>query len=519
MIKKLDIPFIKSEMDKIKNFFAVGDYEKVILKTKVLLKKDASQPVFYNYLGVSYRQLNKLDDAERILKTGLKIFPKASNMLNNLGIVYRIGGRYTEAESIFKHVLELNSKDYLALFNYGNLLRDLNKLDEAVEFYNAANDLNPNNETILISLAATYQIMGDFNKSKETLDQYNSIFPKNVVADKMYSSIHKYKENDEHQKSMLSKLNDSAQSVGNKAILNFAIAKSFEDQKNFKTSSQYLLEGNSLRFSLFKNYNFENDTRILKDMKKFFSDFQFNSIESLLKPNLIFILGLPRSGTTLLHQIISAHSAVFGAGELSILNNEFNKMIFENNFIKKILSNEKNDVMFREQLASDILKKFKEYNQNLIILDKAPLNFVWIGLIKILFPNSKIIHSKRNLKDTALSIYKNYFEGSSFPWSYNQDLLIRFINLYKETMLFWHHKIPNFIYDCEYEKLVSDPKNEIKSLIKFCNLDWEESCLDHTKNKTGIKTVSIEQARQPIYKKSVNSSEFYFDFLEFLKKI
>jgi hypothetical protein len=250
-----------------------------------------------------------------------------------------------------------------------------------------------------------------------------------------------------------------------------------------------------------------------------FKEFIFDKNISSKKPELIFIVGLPRSGTTLTHQIISSHSAVFGAGELPILKNFFLKKNLEKNFLKNITANTDTHNRFKETLRMELLSLFKQFNDNLIILDKAPLNFVWIGFIKILFPTAKIIHCKRNLRDTALSIYKNTFEGASLPWSYDQQYLVKFINLYKNLMSFWHSKIPGYIYDCNYESLVNNPIDETKKLIKFCNLEWEENCLDHTKNKTGIKTVSIEQARKPIYKNSVNLNNSYIKYLDFLNQI
>ena len=128
-------------------------------------------------------------------------------------------------------------------------------------------------------------------------------------------------------------------------------------------------------------------------------------------------------------------------------------------------------------------------------------------------------HSKRNLKDTALSIYKNVFEDINMPWSYDQGELLTFINIYKNFMKFWHHKLPNYIYDCKYENLINDQENETKKLIKFCNLNWDEKCIDFTKNSTGIKTISLSQARKPIYKDSVNLSDLYKDSLGFLNNI
>ena len=151
----------------------------------------------------------------------------------------------------------------------------------------------------------------------------------------------------------------------------------------------------------------------------------------------------------------------------------------------------KKDAMIKnldiDKFSFAVLEKFKLYDNNSIILDKAPLNFMWIGHINLLFPDAKIIHCKRNLKDTALSIYKNMFDASALTWTYNQDHLIGFVELYQELMNFWHKKIPNYIYDCSYEELVSNKENETRKLIEFCNLEWEDNCIDHTKNKTGIK--------------------------------
>ena len=111
------------------------------------------------------------------------------------------------------------------------------------------------------------------------------------------------------------------------------------------------------------------------------------------------------------------------------------------------------------------------------------------------------------------------FDASALTWTYNQEHLIKFIELYKDLMKFWKLKLPNLIYECDYEKLVNDQENETKKLIKFCNLDWEDNCIDHTKNETGIKTVSLAQARKPVYKSSINLYETYIEYLPFLNQI
>ena len=343
--------------------------------------------------------------------------------------------------------------------------------------------------------------------------------PNNTLSDKFYSSIHKYENNDPHQSEMLKKLDNPNINNENKMTLYFAIAKSFADQKNYKNSAKYFLLGNESKYKMFINYNFhKNEKERFDTIKNIFENISFSETNLNEIPNLIFIVGLPRSGTTLTHQIISSHSKVYGAGELTILSNFLSKKLNDNNF-KNLFSDIKKNEQHLKRISNDLLSYFKEYNQNQIILDKSPLNFEWIGFIKILFPQAKIIHCTRNLKDTALSIYKNVFDGSSFPWSYDQNQLTKFIDLYKDIMKFWNVNLPDEIYECNYENLVNNPSQEIPKIIKFLNLNWENECLDHTKNKTIIKTVSIAQARKPIYKSSVNLNNEYQKYLEFLNKL
>ena len=519
MLNKNEIEYIKNEMEKIKKFFSIQKYETVIEKTKKLLKKDKSQIIFYNYIGLSYKQLGKLDEATEIFKKGLKIFPNSASLLGNIGSVLRLSDKLNEAEEYFERSLKINPNNVSTLVNYGNLKRDKNEINEAINIYEKARNIDNNIEILLINLAGTYQVIGKFNESKEVLKDLSDRFPNNSLADKLYSNFHKYESDDEHQNKMIKKFENPNINNENKMTLGFAIAKSYSDQKNFEKSAKYLCIANDTKRKMFLNYSFKNtEEKRFDTIKDFFINFNFDELPENNDDNLIFVVGLPRSGTTLTHQIISSHSKIYGAGELPILNNYLSKKIFDEDF-KKIFKDPKNHLDQIKFIAKDILKYFKEYDKNLIILDKSPLNFEWIGFIKVLFPSAKIVHCTRDLKDTALSIYKNVFDGSSLPWSYDQEELVKFIEIYKDLMNFWNTKFPDQIFNCNYEKLVNNPNLEIPKLIKFLNVDWEENCLDHTKNKTMIKTVSISQARQAIYKSSVNLNDEYKKYLDFLNKL
>ena len=169
----------------------------------------------------------------------------------------------------------------------------------------------------------------------------------------------------------------------------------------------------------------------------------------------------------------------------------------------------------REQYYT-YLEKFNANEDYLT--DKAPLNFRWIGLIKILFPNAKIIHCSRNSKDNCLSLYKNLFEGG-LNFSYDQKELGTYYNLYSDLMNFWKNLSTNLFFEAAYENIVNNQEVESKKIIEFCGLVWDPKCLSFYKNKSPIKTMSTAQARQPIYKSSVKSYEKFESFLKTLNTI
>ena len=215
---------------------------------------------------------------------------------------------------------------------------------------------------------------------------------------------------------------------------------------------------------------------------------------------------MPRSGTSLVEQIISSHSAVFGAGELPFLQHGILKDL-------KILDDDKDNVKDILQNANKIAENYLDQISTLcsnekIVLDKSPLNFIFIGFIRIFFPNAKVIHIKRNSKDTCFSCYKSLF-NNGMHFTYNQKELAAFYNGYADLMSFWNNKISNFIHNIQYEKLIDYPEKNIKELLDFCDLEFEQNCLEFHNNKAPVRTVSALQVREKIYKKSLNSHKMF----------
>ena len=249
MKNNIKINYAKSELVKIQKYFLDQKFEKVIEKTKKLMKKDPNQVPFYNYIGLAYRQLGQNLNAESVFKKGLEIFPSNLSIICNLGALYRHMAKFVEAEYYLKKGLELKRDDFNILCNYGNLKRDLNKNKEAIEYYKEAYKINSLNETLLINLASTFGINAEFETSKKVLNEVHANFPKNTKADLMYSSIHNYQEDDNHRNYMINKLNLNLYQQ-DMVYLNFAIAKSYSDIKNYSESSKYFITANKNQFNI-----------------------------------------------------------------------------------------------------------------------------------------------------------------------------------------------------------------------------------------------------------------------------
>ncbi len=516
------LEYLKQQYNKINDLFLKGEFNHVIEKSKKIIKKNPTQLPFYNFLALSYKQQGKLFLAEKILIEALKVNSNNEIVFSNLGTIYRGLIEFDKSEECFQKALRINPNSRSALINYANLKRDLNHFDEAIEMYEKAYTDNKRDQTLIINLAGIYQIVGKFKSSQGILENFLKDNPGNALAHKLLSGIIKYEENDQHQKEMLLSLEKNKLKKYDEATLCFAIAKSFEDQKNYKKSFEFFKRANNIQKQIMKDYSVNDEKKLFTKIKEIFDNTDFHNYpkEEVSEKELIFILGLPRSGTTLVHQIIATHSKIHGAGEVVILDQFLKKNILNDNFndiFKKYQNNNNSQI---KNVSKDYFSKINFIKTvKKIILDKNPLNFQWIGFIKILFPKAKIIHCKRNLKDTALSIYKNAFHINSIVWSNNEDDLAEYIYLYLDLMKFWNKKIPNYIYELNYEKLIKNQKDEIKNLIKFCGLKWEEDCLNFNKKATPIKTVSVIQARQPIYKTSLKSYENYNKYLSIFKKI
>ena len=483
-----------------------GLFDEVIADAKKLLNMSNDQ-VIINILSLAYQGKGDFDNSIEILKKFLQANPKNIFFLNNIGLSYFKKHELDKAEYYYKRAIDVNPNYLNILNNYGNLKKELNFFEEALEYFKKAFLLESENFEINYNLGSTYQALGEELEAIKYFEKALKINPNFTKIDRHISSMINYDKNNKHFITLKKKILNKKLKIYEKLEINFALGKAYEDMKDYKNAFINIEKGNTLMKN-FTEYNINADEKLFKDIKKFFIN---NSVKPAKKNKIktIFILGMPRSGTSLVEQIISSHEKVFGGGELDYLNQIVTKKILNNS--------DKLDKIFAES-QDEYISKISFRRDNLInFTDKSPLNFRWIGFILNILPNSKIIHCQRDMLEVCWSNYKNQFDQGLY---YSNDLndLTRFYHMYDDLMKFWGNKFPKKIYNLDYEALVNNPEETIREMIKFCQLDWDDNCLKHHENKRGIKTVSFKQARKPIYKTKIKNSSLYADYLGEFKK-
>tara|TARA_B100000131_G_scaffold158871_1_gene154020 strand:- start:1849 stop:3063 length:1215 start_codon:yes stop_codon:yes gene_type:complete len=380
---------------------------------------------------------------------------------------------------------------------------------------------DPNNIPNIINLANIYIASGNFIQALKFTKLASKSSPKNLGIDFTLSNLIDYNKDDNHQKMMLEKSEDNSIKEEDKIPLYFALGKSFNDQKKYSKSFHFYSLGNKIKNSTLNNYSLEIEEIYEKKIKEIFSNINFSqiNIKKLFNKKLIFIVGLPRSGTSLVHQILASHSKIKGLGESEILNGFFNNKILDSKFLNRLTKNNLINYEFISEVSNYIGLNYEKNSNNKIILDKSPFNFFWLGFIKLIFPNAKILHIVRDQEDTCLSIYKSLFGKRGVLWSYDKKNIIKFVKIYNNIIKFWSEKIPNYIYDLKYEQLIQNQKKETKKILSFCDLEWEDGCLEFYKNTLPIKSASLYQTRKPIYKSSIKQNLKYSNFINFVKEI
>jgi tetratricopeptide (TPR) repeat protein len=459
-------------------------------------------------LGITLQSLGKLDAAEASHNKAIALQPDYAVAHFNLASTLHDLGRLDEAEASYDQAITLRPDYAKAHFNLAGTRHELGRLDEAEVSYNKTIALQPDYITAHFNLGFMLQELGRLDEAEACFNKAIELQPDYAKAHHYLTTMKKFVTKDEQYSKLHELYLDKKMSEEQLCHINFALAKASEDLEDFEQAFNHYSEGNALRKKLL-NYDISQDIELFKKLQSSYPKIEKNApdITNLAyQPTPIFIVGMPRSGTTLVEQIISSHSNVNGGGEL-LLAAQYGGSIATGEV-------EVSKSALRELRKQYLSKLQKMSNGNPMVTDKMPQNFRYIGLLATAFPEAKIVHIKRNPAAVCWGNYKQYFKSKNLGYCYDLDDIVRYHQLYENLMAFWDKSIGKRIYTLDYDMLTVNQKDETYKLIAYLDLDWDEKCFFPQNNRRRVTTASNVQIREKVYQGSSQQWKHYKPFLK-----
>ncbi|MGD8341512.1 MAG: tetratricopeptide repeat protein, partial [Gammaproteobacteria bacterium] len=416
------------------------------------------------------------------------------NLGNALGSI----GKLEEAVTSYERALEINPDDVQALNNLGNVLQELQKPEEGLASYEKALEIDPNCAEAQNNRGNALRNLGKLEEAAASYEKALEINPGYAEAHMNLSTVKEYQEGDPHVRQLNQLFERRDLSDEERMHLNFALGKAYADIGNCDRAFSRLADGNRIRkeqlgydISLERELFARIESTFSKDLPVLDAGSESASTRG---QRSIFVLGMPRSGTSLVEQILASHSRVCGAGELDLLNRSVSAI--------KWRSTELSPDQFHSVRESYVSNLEKLEISEPYIIDKMPLNFRWIGLICAAMPEAKIVHVKRDARATCWSSFKHYFSANAIGFACDLRDVAMYYRMYVDLMAFWHERFPGRIFDLNYEALTEDQEVETRKLLEYVGLEWEDQCLEFHKTRRAVQTASSSQVRQKMYQGS-----------------
>ena len=473
--------------------------------TKKLLDIKESKEIYYLYGNILKLQ-NKYEEAITAYKKSIKLDETFSEAYNNLANVQKKIELIDEAYRNYEKSIEYNKRNLQAYFNLANLFRSEKKFDLAIVNFKHVINIDENFVQAYSNIGQIYASLGNIIEAEKYLKLAIEKDDQHIESYKSYFLLKKIKEDDKIYLKLKNLINNDQIKNIEKQNMLYSLSKASFDIGKDNEAFTFLEKANELRLRevKFSQKKIEKNYQRLKDI---FSKIYEKKIEFYKKYNSypIFILGMPRSGTSLLEQIISNHSMVYGGGELSLLTNTINKFDNELDF---------NFLDTLTKIRDDYLFNLNKLSKKKYITDKLPGNFKFIGIILESIPEAKIIHVERNPMAVCWSNYKsNFLSNNGMEYTLRQKDIAEFFTSYNNLMKFWSEKFPGKIINIDYENLIENYEFEVKNLLLKLNLKWEDQVLKFYENKRSVDTASFMQVREKIYKNSSEQWKKYQNFL------
>ena len=467
------------------------------------------------------RDLNIYEDAEFLLESALLFDPDNAMIKYDYINILTKRQKYGEALKHAQAFYDEDPKNLNAMKLLSTALFRTDRYKEAIDIYNDILKVEPKNTDVMLSMGHLYKTSGEINKS---IDSYQKAYETDKYFGDSYwslANLKTYEFSDKEVSSMKQMVKDKYIDEEEKVFMHFALGKAYEDREKFNLSFKNYKAGNQIKKNkaLFNIDDFERDCNNQKDVCTN-ELFEMKKGWGSANKAPIFILGLPRVGSTLIEQILSSHSMVEATHELpniistALRLNERKAQDISSRYPDILLSLSAPQLkMIGDKYIADseVFRTDKQY-----FLDKMPNNFRHIGLIKLILPNAKIIDIRRSPMSACFACYKQLFaEGQEF--TYDLKDLAGYYNNYVELMDHWNKVLPNQILSINYEDVVNNFEESVNQILEYCEIPYENECLEFYKSKRSVKTPSAEQVRQPIYKSGMDYWKNYEIYLDELK--
>jgi tetratricopeptide (TPR) repeat protein len=496
-----------------------------------------------NNVGLILAQQGKSEEAIGLLQHLLRTKPDYADAHHNLGMAFQEQGRFGEAMTCYERALQRKPDFAEAHNNLGNVLREQGKLEEAAACYQRALALKPDYAEAHNNLGSIFQEQGRYEEAQASsrsalrlkpdfapahsnlgivLQELNAFedaercFRQALVHDSSHTyawyelaNLLRGKLPEHDLAAMRSLLADHHLSDKNRARLHFGLAIVLDARKTYDESGAHLRRANKLALAEWQRrgegYDPAAHAGFVDRLLAAFTPAFFERVRGMgvASERPIFVVGLPRSGTTLFQQILSSHSRVYGAGELSLAQEDFEMLagdrFSEARAFEKLA---RLDAATVERLAKSHLEKLRALNAAAPrVVDKMPENFHYLGLLATLFPKAKFIHCRRDLRDVAVSCWMTNFRR--ILWASDPEHIAGCFRDYQRVMNHWRQVLPVPLLEVDYEETVTNLESVTRRLLAWCGLDWEPACLAFHQAKAPVRTASAIDVRQPIFTRSV----------------
>ncbi|HEX2138242.1 MAG TPA: sulfotransferase [Woeseiaceae bacterium] len=462
------------------------------------------------------------DDAERLFHRAIRLAPDFTGAMTDLGRLFKEQNRFDEAIEWFGKVIELEPANPQAHFQLAGTLAPAALTYRAIESYRKALELSPRFPGARLGLGHVLKTVGRQEEAIEAYRECIRLRPDNGESYWSLANLKTYRLSDEDIAEMAKRLEQDDLTHQSRVNFLFAMAKAQEDRGHFQRAWQYYVEGNAAQ-RMQEKYD-PVGTEVVNDAIVEVFDRELLARNTGLgnpDPSPIFVIGLPRSGSTLIEQILASHSAVEGTSELPYVGR----------VATSLNRNRADGVNYPEAVRELSAEHFQALGQDYLdlaamhrteraprFIDKMPNNFPAVGFLHLILPNAKIIDARRHPLDSCVGCFRQLFaKGQTFTYDLS-DIGEYFLE-YQRMMDHWDEVLPGRVLTVQYEELVNDVEVQVRRLLDYCELPFEESCLKFYETERPVRTASSEQVRQPIHNRSVGFWRNYEDKLEELKAV